>query len=150
MYHAIPPEQLRRELLKEKTDLYNTLYLFGDPEKTIALIARLRTDMTNRKPATMVRHITGTAFREDVITRCHRGDISNIKRDYQGDMLILEGLEYVAGREATEEKLYGILDWYLENGKRIIVTGDGALDQLTRLAPRIHAQLSGGISLLVA
>ena len=61
-------------------------------------------------------------------------------------MFIFENIEQIAGRETTEQQLYGIFDWLLENGRRIIVTGSVPSASIDKLAPRIRAQLDGGIS----
>lgn len=50
----------------------------------------------------------------------------------------------------TEQALYGVLDWYLESGKRLVITGTAPLTAISALADRISTQLSGGISLCVA
>lgn len=150
MEHMITTQQILRELTDRRTDLYDVVYFYGDPDKTLGLIARLRTELTNRHPETTVRHRTGTAFASDVRERCFRGRLGDICRDYRGDLLILEGLDAVAGKETTEQALYGVLDWYLESGKRLVITGTAPLTAISALAERISAQISGGISLCVA
>lgn len=62
------------------------------------------------------------------------------------DLYIFEHIDGVAGKESVEQRLYGILDWLLENGRQIIITGSAPTAAIRNLAPRIRAQIDGGIT----
>lgn len=62
------------------------------------------------------------------------------------DLFVLENIDGVAGLEANEQRLYGILDWLLENNRQIVITGTAPTAAIANLAPRIKAQIDGGIA----
>ena len=48
------------------------------------------------------------------------------------------------------QRLYGILDWLLENNRQIVITGTVPTAAIANLAPRIKAQIDGGIACAIA
>jgi len=60
-------------------------------------------------------------------------------------LFIFENIGEIAGIETKEQSLYGILDWLLENRRKIVISGTVPINDMMILAPRICAQIDGGI-----
>ena len=140
------PAQFIDTLLRKENTLYQLVYFYGSSDSARRLTAALAQEAKERNPHALILHTNGNAFYQDMVSRIRRGMPTGIQAAYCGDLLILEDLEAIAGNETSEQHLYGIIDWYLENGKQLVVTGSAPVKDIIALAPRICAQIEGGIS----
>ena len=129
-----------------ETSLYDVLYLYGQPSSVNLYIDTLEEKYMQAYPSIQVIQTNATNFIKETCEQVLRGASYAMP---QCDLYIFEGINGVAGMEANEQRLYGILDWLLENKKQIIITGSVPTSELGSLAPRIRAQIDGGISLLI-
>lgn len=128
---------------------YRTVYLYGPSAVTAALATAAESEIRRAHPNARIIRTTGSAFCLKVRSLCAQGSLSQMLCAHTGDLLIVEGIGEIAGNATVEEELYRILDWYLEQGKPFLVTGDASVACIRDLAPRIRAQLSGGICIAV-
>jgi chromosomal replication initiator protein len=61
------------------------------------------------------------------------------------DVLILDDIQFVEGRERTEEELFHIFEAMSSNGKQIIITSDEPPRNLGKLAPRLRTRFEQGL-----
>lgn len=146
---AISSEKIFDVVLENKNGLYNVVHLYGAVDATGKLIDRIAEEVKAKNPDLLVVQTTGAAFFRELISSIRYGDVSAWQESLRGDVFLLDDIEAVAGRESAEQHLYGLLDWYLERKKQIVVAGQAPLKDISNLAPRICAQLAGGINLLV-
>ena len=131
--------------INRENSLYDVLYLYGQPLSVKLFVDMLEEKYTHRNPLIQVIRTNATNFINETCDQILRG-VSSIP---QCDLYIFDGIDDVAGMEANEQRLYGILDWLTENKKQIIITGSSPAAALCSLTPRIRAQIDGGISLLI-
>lgn len=146
---AISPEKILDAVLKNENGLYRVVYLYGAAEGTGKLMDRIAEEVKAQNPDRWVAQTTGAEFCRELISGIQYGDVSAWQQALRGDVFLLDGIDAIAGKESAEQYLYGMLDWHLERGKQIVVAGQMPLKDIPKLAPRICAQLSGGISLFV-
>ena len=126
--------------------LYDMLYLYGQPTSIKLFLDTLEEKYIQAHPTGQVIRTNATDFINETYEQILRGASYSMP---QCDLYIFEEIDDLSGKETNEQKLYGILDWLLENKKQIIITGSAPTAELTSLASRIQAQIDGGISLLV-
>jgi len=61
------------------------------------------------------------------------------------DVLILDDIQFLGGRERTEEELFHILEAMQANGKQVVITSDEPPRNLGRLAPRLRTRFEQGL-----
>lgn len=61
------------------------------------------------------------------------------------DVLILDDIQFIAGRERTEEELFHIFEAMTLNGKQIILTADEAPRNIGKLTPRLRTRFEQGL-----
>lgn len=61
------------------------------------------------------------------------------------DVLILDDIQFIEGRERTEEELFHIFEAMNSNGKQIIITSDEPPRNLGKLAPRLRTRFEQGL-----
>ena len=145
-------KEMLSAIVEREDGPYNLVYFFGRPKDTTLVIDELLQNMS-------VCHQNKTVIRmnaRDITTiLCNnvkhntRMPVLNDAELNNCDLFVLEYIDTVAGFHATEELLYGVLDWFLENHVQIVITGNMRLADMEKLAPRIRAQIDGGISCLV-
>ena len=139
-------QKIIREFVERETSLYDTLYFHGERQKVHLLIEAITKEYTQRHPSSKVLRTNADDFRKETIEQIACGNHYYIPLC---DLYIFENIDAVAGMEANEQRLYGALDWLLENKRQIIISGSVPTERLWKLAPRICAQIDGGIALFV-
>ncbi|MSP54007.1 MAG: chromosomal replication initiator protein DnaA [Myxococcales bacterium] len=61
------------------------------------------------------------------------------------DLLILDDIQFIEGRERTEEELFHIFEAMKANGKQIVITSDEPPRNLGKLAPRLRTRFEQGL-----
>ena len=137
--------QFLQKLIDEITDpqagIYNVVYFYGNSKRITTIIDAITSKCCNKK----VVRTNGTDFREETIQL-----ILNRKMHMpECNLYSLENIDKIAGMEANEQRLYGVLDWLMESGIQIVISGATPTKAIKKLAPRIRAQIDGGISFYV-
>ncbi len=128
-------------------EAYDVLFVYGHASATAELVARASRDYCRVHPNAKVIHENGIDFHDRFVERIKAGLNTFPWGNGEWDLLIFENIHKVAGQEFSEEIVYELLDILLQQGGQILVTGDKSVPNMLTLAPRICAQLSGGISL---
>ena len=139
-------QNITKEFVERETSLYDTLYFYGERQKVHLLIDAITKEYTQRYPSSKVLRTNADDFRKETIEQI----VCEIHYYIPScDLYIFENIDAVAGMEANEQRLYGVLDWLLKNKRQIIISGSVPTKRLWNLAPRICAQIAGGIALCV-
>lgn len=64
----------------------------------------------------------------------------------QVDVLVLDDVQFLAGKKQTQEALYNIFNILYEAGKQIILSGDRPPKELTELEARLQSRFEWGIT----
>ena len=131
-------------IVLNENGIYNTVYFYGDSNRMQVMLANIERVYTKYYPMAKVIRTDAESFCNKTIRNMREQIFHTPQCDCA--LYIFENMEQIAGMETTEQQLYGIFDWLLENGRRIIVTGSVPSASIDKLAPRIRAQLDGGIS----
>lgn len=136
----------------ESSDIYRHLYLYEASAQVKAAAEQCIEEYRNAHPNSSVCRFTGASFVDAVIQTCAgfvarfiHANSSFITLLSQCNMLVIEGIEDLAGKQASMEKLYIILDKRLELGLPFLITGNTTPSAIPDLAPRIAAILDGSL-----
>lgn len=61
-------------------------------------------------------------------------------------MLVLDDVQFLAGKKQTQEELYNIFNILYEAGKQIVLSGDRPPKELTELEARLQSRFEWGIT----
>ena len=129
--------------IERQSRIYDLLYLYGQSWPTTKIVEELLNSYRVENPKANILRMDADGFREDTFRKVLAGEHYTYP---VCDLFILEHIDGIAGLEANEQRLYGILDWLLENNRQIVITGTVPTTAITNLAPRICAQIDGGIA----
>ena len=82
------------------------------------------------------------------VTQAIRGDrMPAVRHKYRraANLLILEDLQFLAGKKATQSELFHTLDHLLGRGRRVVLTADRPPHQLDGLDGRLASRLASGL-----
>ena len=60
-------------------------------------------------------------------------------------MLLIDRLQYISGKEASQEELFNIVERRLFENKQVVVVGDNSLGRIPDLGIELQACLSGDL-----
>lgn len=136
-------EGIIRSIVNLDSPLYDIVYLYGDRAAVFAQVEAILKEYRGSYPHLRILRTDGERFAREHRQNALGGKMPPLP---ECDLYVFENIEEIAGRETAEQQLYGILDHQLETGRRILVTGAEPVAHMDILAPRICAQLSGGVS----
>ena len=61
------------------------------------------------------------------------------------DLLLIDDLQFIAGKDATQEEFFHTINEVMAAGKRIVITADRCPQALDGVEPRIVSRLAGGL-----
>ena len=149
---CLPAEKVLSAIVERETALFDLVYFFGRAQDTALLIDELLQKYTaahqSRNVIRMKAQDIITFMFDNIYHHTNKPILPKVELN-SCDLFVLEHLDAIAGSIVAEEPLYGVLDRFLENHAQIVITGNVRLADMWKLAPRIRAQLDGGISCLV-
>jgi chromosomal replication initiator protein len=99
-------------------------------------------------PGTRVAYLTAEDFANQMIAALRNKRIEAFKDRYRRscDLLLLEEVQFLAGKDKTQDELGYTLDALLDAGKRIVFTGATAPGQIKGLKKHLASRLSSGLT----
>ncbi len=127
---------------------YNPLYLYGNVGlgKTHLLQATANSIREKHKSLKVV-YTTADRFLTDYVASIKWRSVDKLREKYrQIDVLVIDDVQFLAGKKSTQEELYNIFNILYEAGKQIILSGDRPPKELTELEPRLQSRFEWGIT----
>ena len=135
-------------VVRKPGNAYNPLFVYGDVGlwKTHILQA-VGNAIKERYKDKKVIYTTADRFLSDYIESVKKRTVDRMKEKYQSiDVLIIDDVQFLAGKEQTQTVLYNIFNTLYENNKQIILSGDRPPKELTALEPRLQSRFEWGIT----
>ena len=91
-------------------------------------------------------YLTAEQFTTLFLGALNGGGLPNFRRKYRGvDLLLIDDLQFFAGKKATLVELLHTIDTLQREGRQIVFTADRSPAQLGRLGPELTARLTAGL-----
>lgn len=101
----------------------------------------------NSHPSDRVYYITAEDFASEMISAFRNGSIEKFKEKYrnQCDVLLLEDIHFLTGKERTQVELALALDYLYETNKKIIFTSCYLPTDIPKLSDSLRSRISSGL-----
>jgi chromosomal replication initiator protein len=98
-------------------------------------------------PSDRVYYITAEDFSNEMVNAYQHGSINDFKQKYrnQCDVMLLEDVHYLRGKERTQVELAFTLDTLFEAGKKIIFSSCYLPGEIPKLDNKLRSRLSCGL-----
>jgi len=131
-------------IIKEPGKRYNPFYLYGGPGlgKT-HLIQAIGNALVQNHPELKVAYVPTNSFYIEFIEALQSKQGNTFTKKYQKvDVLIIDDIQMIVGKEATQQAFFDIFNELYQHGKQIIITSDRLPEQLKSLDERLSSRLA--------
>ncbi len=142
--HAFSAAQAVAE---ERTVAYNPLFLYGQSGlgKTHLLYA-IANRMQQKHPDFNIVYIKGDQFTNEFIEAVRNGRNFDFRDKYRNaDLFLIDDIQFIAGKEATQEEFFHTFNSLYENHKQIVLTSDRLPSDMVKLEDRLRTRFEWGL-----
>ncbi len=133
--------------------MFNPLFIYSHPGlgKTHLLHAIGNEIKDTRMPNAKILYITANDFVEEYIKFVKaEKDSQSLKSFFKDvDVLLLDDIQFLAGKVKTEEMFFYIYQDMINKGKRIIITSDRQPNEISNLESRLVSRFTQGLTVKI-
>jgi chromosomal replication initiator protein len=127
---------------------YNPLFIHGPSGvgKTHLVNAIGNEIMNLSGGASVVACVSAQQFMDELIAALQDGSVERWRNRYRGaDALVIDDVQFVAGKERTQEELFYVFNALHAEGKQLVFASDRPPRQLDGLEDRLRSRFEGGL-----
>lgn len=131
---------------KEPT-IHNPLFIYGHSGlgKTHLLYAIIN-EIRQTHPTLKIVYKKSEDFVNELIKAIEEGSTAEFKERYRtADILLLDDIQFIAGKESTQEEFFHTFSSLYEADKQIILTSDRPPKDIRPLSDRLRTRFEGGL-----
>jgi len=133
--------------VKNPGQVYNPLFIYGGVGlgKT-HLLQAIGNDIGKNFQKKKIQYIPTEKFVSEVISAIRNRQTEGIKSKYQRiDVLIIDDIQFLSGKEKTQEEFFYAFNSLYEKNKQIILSSDRPPKAIPALAERLRSRFEGGM-----
>ncbi|MBQ6877776.1 MAG: chromosomal replication initiator protein DnaA [Oscillospiraceae bacterium] len=126
---------------------YNPLFIHGDSGlgKTHLLFA-IMNEVKKRKPEAVVAYVKGEEFTNELIAAIRSQTTPEFREKYRKvDYLLVDDIQFIAGRDSTQEEFFHTFNALHESGKQIVLVSDRPPKEIKTLEDRLRNRFESGL-----
>jgi len=126
---------------------YNPLFIYGPPGlgKTHLLYA-IASKVHQKDPTANIVYIKAVQFTTELIEAIKNGSTAQFREKYhKADLLLVDDIQFIAGKDSTQEEYFHTFNELYENKKRIVMTADRPPESMQKLEERLRTRFSWGL-----
>ena len=128
-------------------EAYNPLFLYGGVGlgKTHLLHA-IGNAVIQKAPHMVVRYLSCEKFTNEVINAIREQKTPEFRKRYrQVDLLLMDDIQFLEGKESTQEEFFHTFNHLRDHGKQIVLSSDRPPKALAKLAERLRSRFEWGL-----
>ena len=128
-------------------DSYNPLFIYGPSGlgKTHLLYA-IAGHIHNKHPEFNIVYIKGDQFTNEMIKALQGGKNFEFRNKYRNaDLFLVDDIQFIAGKESTQEEFFHTFNNLYENHKQIVLTSDRSPSDMQKLEERLKTRFEWGL-----
>ncbi len=133
------------------SEAYNPLFLHGPPGlgKT-HLLAAIANYLQDNAPGLSVRYTTAESFTNEFVGALKSTGADAFKARYRDiDVLLIDDVQFLEGKPATEEEFFHTFNALYESGSQLVLSADRIPSELSTLASRLRDRFEWGLTVPV-
>ena len=126
---------------------YNPLFLYGDTGlgKT-HLMQAVAHDVLSHNPDARITYVGTEQFTNELVASIQGRTTNEFRRRYrETDMLLIDDVQFLKGKEATQDEFFHTFNALYEAGRQIILTSDRPPSEIPGLEARLVSRFEWGM-----
>ena len=127
--------------------IYNPLFIYGNSGlgKTHLLLS-IGQAIRQNTPAANIAYVKAEDFVNQMIRSIQSGATEAFRQKYRNaDLLLMDDIQFIAGKESTQEEFFHTFNCLYETGKQIVITSDRPPLEMVKLDDRLRTRFEGGL-----
>ncbi len=141
------PHAAARAVAQNPGSFYNPLFIYGGVGlgKT-HLMQAIGNEIYQNLPDKKIRYISVEKFTSEVVSSIRNKSMDKFKEKYREiDILIIDDIQFLSGKEKTQEEFFHTFNVLYENNKQIVISSDRPPRSIQALAERLKSRFEGGM-----
>ena len=133
---------------QKQHEKYNPLFIYGDSGlgKT-HLLSAIQNEMTKNYPGINIIYISAETFTNEFLHSITANKTELFDEKYRNaDALLIDDIQFIAGKEQTEEKFFHIYNELYKLNKAIVLTSDRPAKEIKSISDRLKTRFSSGLA----
>jgi len=134
-------------IAKGRGDLYNPLFIYGGTGlgKT-HLMQAIGHEALLRHPETRIYYAPSEKFMNEMIQAITVGRTLDFRQKYRNlDFLLLDDIQFLSGRDATQEEFFHTFNTLRDAHKQIVITSDRPPRDIAKVEERLISRFNSGL-----
>ena len=129
---------------------YNPLFLYGGSGLGKTHLLHAIGNYVRRRNL-QCRYVTSEAFTNELISAIRSNSQEAFRNRYRSvDMLLMDDVQFIAGKESTQEEFFHTFNALHNNNKQIVLTSDRAPKMMVTLEERLRSRFEWGLMVDIA
>ena len=126
---------------------YNPLFIYGGVGlgKT-HLMHAMGNALLKKSPKTKILYISSEEFTNQLISAIQKRTTADFRKRYRYvDVLLIDDIQFIAGKESTQEEFFNTFNSLYDAHKQIVLSSDRAPKEISTLEERLVSRLEWGL-----
>ena len=132
---------------KKQHEKYNPLFIYGDSGlgKT-HLLSAIQFEMQKNFPGINIIYTPAETFANEFVHSIQTNCVDKFDEKYRSaDALLIDDIQFIAGKEQTEEKFFHIFNELYNQNKVIVLASDRPAKEIKSISDRLRTRFSSGL-----
>jgi len=132
---------------KKLGSAYNPLFIYGGVGlgKT-HMLQSIGNEILKKDPTKKVKYASSEKFTNELIGAISGKNTKSFKEMYRKiDILIIDDIQFLAGKEKTQEEFFHTFNTLYENNKQVVLSSDRPPKAIPALEERLRSRFEGGM-----
>jgi chromosomal replication initiator protein len=134
-------------IIRQPGIVYNPLFIYGNSgHGKTHLIQAIGNYIKNHNRDKRVFYTTSEKFTTDIVSSMQTNKIAQLKDKYRKyDVLIMDDVQFLSGKEKTQEELFHLFNTLYDNNKQIVFSSDKHPNFIPGLEDRLKSRFNQGM-----